>query len=202
MSCTGICHPAGIARQGAREPADREGDARSQGGRRLDRGLYRGDRTQAGRNGGGPGLARPGLPGAPAGRWHAAPSPSSASGLRPSHVKVVENTPAMHNLVVCTLCSCYPWPVLGMPPELVQVGGLSRARGARAARRARRVRRDAAGGRRGPGLGQHRRAALHGSARAARRHRGLERGCAGAPRHPQRHDRHRARRSGRRVREP
>jgi nitrile hydratase subunit alpha len=29
---------------------------------------------------------------------------------------VVENTPAVHNLVVCTLCSCYPWPVLGLPP--------------------------------------------------------------------------------------
>jgi nitrile hydratase subunit alpha len=28
----------------------------------------------------------------------------------------VENTPAEHNLVVCTLCSCYPWPVLGLPP--------------------------------------------------------------------------------------
>ena len=30
---------------------------------------------------------------------------------------VVENTPAVHNLVVCTLCSCYPWPVLGLPPD-------------------------------------------------------------------------------------
>ena len=29
---------------------------------------------------------------------------------------VLENTPAIHNLVVCTLCSCYPWPVLGLPP--------------------------------------------------------------------------------------
>ena len=29
---------------------------------------------------------------------------------------IVENTPAVHNLVVCTLCSCYPWPVLGLPP--------------------------------------------------------------------------------------
>lgn len=32
------------------------------------------------------------------------------------HMKVVENTPEVHNLVVCTLCSCYPWPVLGLPP--------------------------------------------------------------------------------------
>jgi nitrile hydratase len=29
---------------------------------------------------------------------------------------VVENTPQVHNLVVCTLCSCYPWPTLGLPP--------------------------------------------------------------------------------------
>ena len=29
---------------------------------------------------------------------------------------VVENTPSIHNMVVCTLCSCYPWPVLGLPP--------------------------------------------------------------------------------------
>ena len=32
------------------------------------------------------------------------------------HLVAVENTPRMHNLVVCTLCSCYPWDVLGLPP--------------------------------------------------------------------------------------
>ena len=32
------------------------------------------------------------------------------------HTLVVENRPTVHNLVVCTLCSCYPWPVLGLPP--------------------------------------------------------------------------------------
>ncbi|GJE39513.1 nitrile hydratase subunit alpha [Methylobacterium persicinum] len=32
------------------------------------------------------------------------------------HMVVVENTPETHNMVVCTLCSCYPWPVLGLPP--------------------------------------------------------------------------------------
>ena len=32
------------------------------------------------------------------------------------HMVVVENTPNVHNLIVCTLCSCYPWPVLGLPP--------------------------------------------------------------------------------------
>ena len=30
---------------------------------------------------------------------------------------VVENTPAVHNVIVCTLCSCYPWPLLGLPPN-------------------------------------------------------------------------------------
>ena len=30
---------------------------------------------------------------------------------------VVENTPHVHNVIVCTLCSCYPWPVLGLPPS-------------------------------------------------------------------------------------
>jgi nitrile hydratase len=34
-----------------------------------------------------------------------------------SHVVVVENTPRLHNVVVCTLCSCYPWSVLGLPPS-------------------------------------------------------------------------------------
>ena len=37
-------------------------------------------------------------------------------GLDYGLLVVVENTPAVHNLVVCTLCSCYPWPVLGLPP--------------------------------------------------------------------------------------
>ena len=38
------------------------------------------------------------------------------TGRQGEHMVVVENTPAVHNLVVCTLCSCYPWPVLGLPP--------------------------------------------------------------------------------------
>ena len=37
-------------------------------------------------------------------------------GLQGEHMYVVENTSGVHNLVVCTLCSCYPWPVLGLPP--------------------------------------------------------------------------------------
>jgi nitrile hydratase len=38
------------------------------------------------------------------------------SGRQGEHMLVVENTPQVHNLVVCTLCSCYPWSVLGLPP--------------------------------------------------------------------------------------
>jgi nitrile hydratase subunit alpha len=37
-------------------------------------------------------------------------------GPEGSNMVVVENTDAVHNVVVCTLCSCYPWPVLGLPP--------------------------------------------------------------------------------------
>jgi len=39
------------------------------------------------------------------------------SGPEGDHMVVVENTPIVHNVVVCTLCSCYPWPVLGLPPN-------------------------------------------------------------------------------------
>ncbi len=38
------------------------------------------------------------------------------SGRQGEHMVAVFNTPAQHHLVVCTLCSCYPWPVLGLPP--------------------------------------------------------------------------------------
>jgi nitrile hydratase len=37
-------------------------------------------------------------------------------GMQGENMVVVENTPKRHNLLVCTLCSCYPWPVLGLPP--------------------------------------------------------------------------------------
>jgi nitrile hydratase len=48
------------------------------------------------------------------------PTPAIASlgytGRQGEHMRVVENTAKVHNLVVCTLCSCYPWTVLGLPP--------------------------------------------------------------------------------------
>ena len=37
-------------------------------------------------------------------------------GMQGEHMVAVQNTPDVHNVVVCTLCSCYPWPVLGLPP--------------------------------------------------------------------------------------
>lgn len=38
------------------------------------------------------------------------------SGMQGEDMVVVENTPEVHNMLVCTLCSCYPWPTLGLPP--------------------------------------------------------------------------------------
>ena len=37
-------------------------------------------------------------------------------GRQGEHIVAVQNTPTQHNMVVCTLCSCYPWPLLGIPP--------------------------------------------------------------------------------------
>ena len=42
--------------------------------------------------------------------------PPGMAGAEGEYMKVVENTPKVHNLIVCTLCSCYPWPMLGLPP--------------------------------------------------------------------------------------
>ena len=38
------------------------------------------------------------------------------SGAEGEHMRVAENTSSVHNLIICTLCSCYPWPTLGLPP--------------------------------------------------------------------------------------
>ena len=46
----------------------------------------------------------------------AAASELGFSGIEGERLVAVENTDAVHNIVVCTLCSCYPWPVLGLPP--------------------------------------------------------------------------------------
>ncbi|WP_424946164.1 nitrile hydratase subunit alpha [Candidatus Spongiihabitans sp.] len=52
------------------------------------------------------------------------------AGRQGEHMRVVENTEQVHNMVVCTLCSCYPWPVLGLPPIWYKVSSY-RARAVR-----------------------------------------------------------------------
>ncbi len=42
--------------------------------------------------------------------------PEGMDGAEGEHLQAVANTPGVHNLVICTLCSCFPWPVLGLPP--------------------------------------------------------------------------------------
>jgi nitrile hydratase len=42
--------------------------------------------------------------------------PQGMAGAEGEHLRAVANGPGVHNLVICTLCSCFPWPVLGLPP--------------------------------------------------------------------------------------
>lgn len=42
--------------------------------------------------------------------------PEGMAGAEGEHLQAVANGPGVHNLVICTLCSCFPWPVLGLPP--------------------------------------------------------------------------------------
>ena len=42
--------------------------------------------------------------------------PTGMAGAEGEHIKVAENTPGVHNVIICTLCSCYPWTTLGLPP--------------------------------------------------------------------------------------
>ena len=58
----------------------------------------------------------PGLPGLARTDATAAIASLGFIGRQGEHMVAVENTPDEHNMVVCTLCSCYPWPVLGLPP--------------------------------------------------------------------------------------
>ena len=88
-------------------------------------------------------------------------------GRQGEHVVVVENTPDTHNLVVCTLCSCYPWPLLGIPPGWYN-RLLPRPRGTRAPRCSCRIRCHPCRRNIGTGLGFNRRDPLSGAANAAR----------------------------------
>ena len=168
------------ARQGARDAARREGLCRSGRARRHRRDLRDQGRPAQRRAGGGQGLERSRLSASGC-------STDATDGHRRARLSRagrastwwrVENTPDAHNLVVCTLCSCYPWPVLGLPPVWYKSAPYrSRAvidpRGVLAEFGVTLPRDD-----RDPRLGFDRRDPLPRAADAARRHRGLERGAA------------------------
>ena len=81
---------------------------------------------------------------------------------------VVENTPAVHNLVVCTLCSCYPWSVLGLPPTWYKLPAY-RSRAVSEPRASPPgVRAPGSGRARSAGVGLECRGALHGIAASGR----------------------------------
>ena len=109
-------------------------------------------------------------------------------GRQGEDMVVLENTPKVHNLVVCTLCSCYPWPVLGLRPS-----GTSPRRTARA----RSSIRAGSCARSGVDLPDDVEVRVWDSTAelrylvrpSARGDRGGERGRAGRPRHPRRDDR-------------
>ena len=107
------------------------------------------------------------------------------------HLVAVENTPERHNMVVCTLCSCYPWEMLGLPPVWYKAAPYR----SRAVKDPRGVLADFGvslpEGHRNPRLGFHRRDALPGAADAPEGHRRLERGQARRTRDAGLHDRHR-----------
>ena len=90
-------------------------------------------------------------------------------GMEGEQIRCVENTPEVHNVIVCTLCSCYPWPILGIPPVWYKSPPY-RSRVVREPRAVlARVRARRAGGGRDPRLGLERRPALHRPSDAARR---------------------------------
>ena len=112
------------------------------------------------------------------------------SGAQGADIVVLENTASVHNVVVCTLCSCYPWPVLGLPPAWYK----SYAYRSRLVREPRTVLRefglDLPETHRGARLGQQFRHPLHGAARAPGGYgaAGRRRACpAGYPRRDDRH---------------
>ena len=113
-------------------------------------------------------------------------------GIEGSEIRVLENTPEIHNVVVCTLCSCYPWPVLGLPHSWYK----SHAYRSRTVIEPRAVLREFGlelgrfGG--GAGLGQQRRCPVHGLAPTPARQRRNDRGGVGNPGDSGFHDRCRA----------
>ena len=113
-------------------------------------------------------------------------------GRQGEHMVVLENTPQRHHLVVCTLCSCYPWPVLGLPPTWYK----SAPYRSRAVKDPRGVLADFGvtlpRSHRDPCRRLHRRGALPGAADAPRPHRRLQRRAARRTGDARFDDRHRA----------
>ena len=114
----------------------------------------------------------------------------SFGGLQGEEMVVVENTSRVHNVVTCTLCSCYPWPTLGLPPTwykspayrsriVIEPRSVLAEFGLEILRRGR-----------GARLRQQRRNSLPRPADAAGRNGRLERGQACRTGHPRRDDRH------------
>ena len=91
------------------------------------------------------------------------------AGFQGENMVVVENTPNLHNMVVCTLCSCYPWSVLGLPPVWYKIGALSLAGSHGPSRRAARFRRGNSSRHGNSRVGFDRRAAVSRSSNASTR---------------------------------
>ena len=165
----------GAAGEGAGVAARRERPRRSRGARR-DR---RDDRDQ-GRSAPGRARRRTRVVDAEFKRRLLANAPAAIAELgytsgEPEHMVAIENTSRVHNLVVCTLCSCYPWTMLGLPPVWYKSSAVPFARSHRSARRAARVRHGARRRRRDSRVGQHRRSALPRDPRTPAGHRADDR---------------------------
>jgi nitrile hydratase len=113
------------------------------------------------------------------------------TGLQGEDMVVLENTPAVHNVVVCTLCSCYPWPTMGLPPNWYKAAPYR----ARVVIEPRKVLAefgiDVAPDVEVRVWDSNAENPLHGAADATRRHRWLERRKARRSGHARCHDRHR-----------
>ena len=117
-------------------------------------------------------------------------------GRQGENMVALENTPDVHNMVVCTLCSCYPWPVLGLPPVWYKSAPYRSRAVADPRGVLRGLRRRAAGRHRDPRVGLDRRAALPRRARCGPQGtEGWSEERARGARHPRLDDRHRPRRA-------
>ncbi len=163
-----VRHAAAGAR--ARNDPDRKGLCRSGGARPDRRGLSRrrSARISAPASSRAPGSI-PSSSGGCSKTRPRRPIRSGSSARSAAHLIALENTPQTHHMVVCTLCSCYPWEVLGLPPVWYKSAPYRSRDGDRPERGAGRVRRRAAARDRDPHLGLDRRDAVPGSADAARR---------------------------------